>query len=192
MAVMTSKELMSTMPNRIDAVAGSAPGHLLPVESSDASRRAAPEEQRALAPEPVPGASFTSQPADDPNAYVLPVDSPRGGSNFVESDPVAPALAEALAAEPWGHPMPEKAAWEKAAAIRQQMASNQPEAPVTVPAASPTPAAVGGESGPNSESAPVTPVATTAAAPATHAAAVAPGSAAPVSPAWLTSLLKAR
>jgi hypothetical protein len=180
------------MPNRIDAVAGSAPGHLLPVESSHANRRAAPEEQRALAPEQVQGASFTPQPADDAKAYVLPVDGTRGGSNFVQSDPVAPALAEALAAEPWGHPMPEKAAWEKAVAIRQQMASNQPEAAVTVPAATPTPAAVGGAAEVHPDSAPVTPVATTASAPATHAAAVAPGSAAPVPPAWLTSLHKAR
>jgi hypothetical protein len=175
------------MQARIDAVAASTPARLRPVESIQTQRQAQ-EEHAGLARQRVPAASFAPRPDPGVNAYTPPV----SGHSFVTPDPVAPALAEALAAEPWGHPMPEKAAWEKAAAIRQHNASNQPEAPVTVPAASPTPAAVGGAGGPNAESAPVTPVATTASAPATHAAAVAPGSAAPVSPAWLTSLPKAR
>jgi hypothetical protein len=177
------------MPSSIDAVAGSAPGHLLPVESINTHRRAAPQEQHALAPDPVPGASFTSRSPAGPNAYAPSGDAVHGASNFVRPDPVAPALAEALAAEPWGHPMPEKSAWEQAAAVRERLAAKVlPEAPVTVAAATPKPAAPAADAA----TTPVTPVATTAAAPATHAAAVTAGPAAPVSPAWLGSLLKSR
>src|ERR687890_697734 len=156
------------MPSSIDAVAGSAPGHLLPVESITTHRRAAPQEQRALAPDPVPGASFTSRPPAGPIAYA-PSGDVQAPSSFVRPDPVAPALAEALAAEPWGHPMPEKSAWEQAAAVRERVAGKAlPEAPVTVSAATPEPAAPAADAART----PATPVVTTAAAPATHAAAV--------------------
>jgi hypothetical protein len=171
------------MHTRIDAVAASAPGRLVPVESIQ-SQRQAREERAGLAREREPAASFSSRRDPGVNAYAPPADAPASGHTLVTPDPVAPALAEALAAEPWGHPMPQKAMWEQAAAARERAAKAEPaEAAVTVAAASATPPA------PASASAPaVTLVATTAAAPATAAAALA----APVSPAWLTSLLKAR
>jgi hypothetical protein len=179
----TSKELKRTMHDRIDAVAGSAPGRLLPVEPTHHGRRSAPEEERALAPEP--GASFAPGGDAAANTYAVPAELTPVSHLITPPDPVAPALAEALAAEPWGHPLPEKSMWERAMAARERTAEPQPQAPVTVDAAIPGPAAEPVDT-------PLTPVATTAAAPATHAAAVAAGSAAPVSPAWLTSLLKAR
>src|SRR5215213_5848483 len=167
------------MHARIDAVAASAPAPLRPVESIQTQRQAQ-EEHAGLAREREPAASFSPRPDPGVNAYTPPA----SGHTLVTPDPVAPALAEALAAEPWGHPMPQKAMWEQAAAARERAAKAEPvEAAVTVSAASATPPA------PASASAPAaTPVATIAAAPATAAAALA----APVSPAWLTSLLKAR
>jgi hypothetical protein len=151
------------MHTRIDAVAASAPGRLPPVESIQ-SQRQAQEDHEGLARDREPAASFSSRQDADVNTYAPPAD-PQAPHAFVTPDPVAPALAEALAAEPWGHPMPQKAMWEQAAATRTTQA--QPDV-----VAAPAP----------------TLVATTAAAPATPAAA----HAAPVSPAWLTSLLKAR
>ena len=167
------------MQARIDAVAASAPAPLRPVESIQ-SQRQAQEEHAGLAREREPAASFSPRPDPGVNTYTPPAI----GHSFVTPDPVAPALAEALAAEPWGHPMPQKAMWEQAAAARERKAQAEPvEAAVTVAVASATPQA------PVAASAPAaTPLATTAAAPATAAAATA----APVSPAWLTSLLKAR
>ena len=152
------------MHARIDAVAGGPPGRLFPVESIH-SRRQAQEEHAGLAREREPAVSFSSRPDPGVNAYTPPAEVPARGRTLLVPDPVAPALAEALAAEPWGHPMRQKAMWEQAAASRTTHA--QPDAALA-PAA--------------------TLVATTAAAPATPAAA----HAAPVSPAWLTSLLKAR
>ncbi len=168
------------MHTRIDPVAASAPGRLLPVESIP-SQRQAQEDHAGLARDREPAASFSSRPEQGVNAYAPPADA-QAIHAFVTPDPVAPALAEALAAEPWGHPMPQKAIWEQAAAARTTRA--QPvEAAVSVAASTAAPPA------PDADHAPApTPVATTAAAPATPAAA----HAAPVSPAWLTSLLKAR
>jgi len=166
------------MHTRIDVVAASAPARLLPVESIP-SRRQAQEEHAGLAREREPAASFSSRPDPDANTYAAPSDATAGQSAFVTPDPVAPALAQALAAEPWGHPMPQKAMWEQANAAR----GPKPEpvkAATTVAASMPSPAA--------DIPAEPTPVVTTAAAPATRAAATA----APVSAAWLTSLLKAR
>ena len=160
------------MHTRIDAVAASAPGRLRPVESIQFQRQAQ-EEHAGLAREREPAASFSRRRDPGVNAYNPPADAPASGRMLVTPDPVAPALAEALAAEPWGHPMPHKAMWEQAAAARERTAKAEPVvAAVTVAASAPA----------------ATPVATTAAAPATAAAALA----APVSPAWLTSLLKAR
>jgi hypothetical protein len=133
------------MHARIDAVAASAPGRLLPVESTQ-SQRQAQEEHAGLAREREPAASFSSRRDPGVNAYAPPADAPASGHTLVTPDPVAPALAEALAAEPWGHPMPQKAMWEQAAAARERTAKAEPAA---------------------------TPVATTAAAPATAAAALA-------------------
>jgi hypothetical protein len=169
------------MHTRIDAVAASAPGRLTPVEPIQPQRRAQ-EDHEGLAHEREPAASFSSR--RDPgatSAYTPPADA-QAVHAFVTPDPVAPALAEALAAEPWGHPMPQKALWEQAAAARTT--TPQPvEAAVSVAASSS--ARPARDAGPAPEP---TPVATTAAAPATPAAA----HAAPVSPVWLTSLLKAR
>jgi hypothetical protein len=170
------------MHDRIDAVAASPPGRLLPVEPIQNPQHRPDERKPASDP---PGASYTPRADVVANTYAMPVRQ----TNFVEPDPVAPALAEALAAEPWGHPMPAKAVWEQAAAARERAAAQAPAA-VTVAAASPAPASVGGAD--STTTSPATAVATTAAAPATHAAAVSAGSAAPVFPAWLTSLLKAR
>jgi hypothetical protein len=171
------------MHTRIDAVAASAPGRLVPVESIQ-SQRQAREERAGLAREREPAASFSSRRDPGVNAYAPPADAPASGHTLVTPDPVAPALAEALAAEPWGHPMPQKAMWEQTAAAREHKAQAEPvEAAVTVAVASATPLAPAATSAPAA-----TPLATTAAAPATAAAATA----APVSPAWLTSLLKAR
>ena len=164
------------MHTRIDAVAASAPARLLPVESIR-SQRQAQEEHAGLAREREPAASFSSRLDPGANTYSAPVDA----TAFVTPDPVAPALAQALAAEPWGHPMPQKARWEQANAAR----SPHPErakAAATVAAATPSPAVA------EIPAAEPTPVVTTAAAPATHAAVTA----VPVSSAWLTSLLKAR
>lgn len=133
------------MHTRIDAVAASAPGRLLPVESIQ-SQRQAQEEHAGLAREREPAASFSPRRDLGVNAYTPPADAPAPGHALVTPDPVAPALAEALAAEPWGHPMPQKAMWEQAAAAREHTAKAEPAA---------------------------TPVATTAAAPATAAAALA-------------------
>ena len=133
------------MHTRIDAVAASAPGRLPPVESIQ-SQRQAQEEHAGLAREREPAASFSSRRDPGVNAYAPPADAPASGHTLVTPDPVAPALAEALAAEPWGHPMPQKAMWEQAAAARERTAKAEPAA---------------------------TPVATTAAAPATTAAALA-------------------
>ena len=166
------------MQARIDAVAASTPARLRPVESIQTQRQAQ-EEHAGLAREREPAASFAPRPDPGVNAYTPP---PASGHSFVTPDPVAPALAEALAAEPWGHPMPQKAMWEQAAAARERK-PEPVEAAVTVAAASATPLAPAASSAPAA-----TPLATTAAAPATAAAATA----APVSPAWLTSLLKAR
>jgi hypothetical protein len=165
------------MQARIDAVAASTPARLRPVESIQTQRQAQ-EEHAGLARQRVPAASFAPRPDPGVNAYTPPV----SGHSFVTPDPVAPALAEALAAEPWGHPMPQKAMWEQAAAARERK-PEPVEAAVTVAASSATPPAPAASSAPAA-----TPLATTAAAPATAAAATA----APVSPAWLTSLLKAR
>jgi hypothetical protein len=163
------------MHARIDAVAASTPAPLRPVESIQTQRQAQ-EEHAGLAREREPAASFSPRPDPGVNAYTPPA----SGHSFVTPDPVAPALAEALAAEPWGHPMPQKAMWEQAAAAREHTVQAEPvEAAVTVAVASATPLAPAATSAP---------LATTAAAPATAAAATA----APVSPAWLTSLLKAR
>ena len=167
------------MHTRIDVVAASASARLLPVESIR-SRRQAQEEHAGLAREREPAASFSSRPDPDANTYAAPSDATAGQSAFVTPDPVAPALAQALAAEPWGHPMPQKALWEQANAAR----APKPEpvkAAATVAAATSSPATAEIPAEP-------TPVVTTAAAPATRAAATA----APVSSAWLTSLLKAR
>ena len=167
------------MHARIDAVAASTPARLRPVESIQTQRQAQ-EEHAGLARQREPAASFSPRPDPGVNAYTPPV----SGHALVTPDPVAPALAEALAAEPWGHPMPQKAMWEQAAAAREHKTQAEPgRAAVTVAAVSATPAAPAATSAPAA-----TPVATTAAAPATAAAA----HAAPVSPAWLTSLLKAR
>jgi hypothetical protein len=167
------------MQARIDAVAASTPAPLRPVESIQTQRQAQ-EEHAGLAREREPAASFSSRRDPGVNAYTLPASA----HSFVTPDPVAPALAEALAAEPWGHPMPQKAMWEQAASAREHKAQPEPvEAAVTVAVASATPLAPAATSAPAA-----TPLATTAAAPATAAAATA----APVSPAWLTSLLKAR
>ena len=165
------------MQPRIDAVAASTPARLRPVESIQTQRQAQ-EEHAGLARQRVPAASFAPRPDPGVNAYTPPV----SGHSFVTPDPVAPALAEALVAEPWGHPMPQKAMWEQAAAARERK-PEPVEAAVTVAASSATPPAPAASSAPAA-----TPLATTAAAPATAAAATA----APVSPAWLTSLLKAR
>jgi hypothetical protein len=168
------------MHTRIDAVAASAPGRLTPVEPIQ-SQRQAQEDHAGLAHEREPAASFSSRREPGANAYTPPADA-QAVHAFVTPDPVAPALAEALAAEPWGHPMPQKALWEQAAAARTT--KPQPvEAAVSVAASSS--ARPARDAGPAPEP---TTVATTAAAPATPATA----HAAPVSPAWLTSLPKAR
>ncbi|MEA2178621.1 MAG: hypothetical protein QOG77_1918 [Solirubrobacteraceae bacterium] len=172
------------MHNRIDAVAGSAPGRLLPVDPIQSQRRAQ-DEHAGLERQPVPAVSFAAREDPGVNAYTPPADAVVART-FVTPDPVAPALAEALAAEPWGHPMPHKAVWEQAVASRER--TPEPvEASVTIVASTATSPAAPASSAPA-----VTPVATTAAAPATPAAVATAGSAAPVSPAWLTSLLKAR
>jgi hypothetical protein len=161
------------MQARIDAVAASTPARLRPVESIQTQRQAQ-EEHAGLAREREPAASFAPRPDTGVNAYTPPV----SGHSFVTPDPVAPALAEALVAEPWGHPMPQKAMWEQAAAVRERTPKAEPEpveASVTVTAATATPPAPAASSAP---------AATPVAAPAAPAA--------PVSPAWLTSLLKAR
>jgi hypothetical protein len=157
------------MHNRIDAVAGSAPGRLLPVDSIQ-SQRKAQDDHAGLERRQAPAVSFSSREEAGVNAYAPPAEVV---ARALKPDPVAPALAEALAAEPWGHPMPQKAMWEQAAAVRERRPEPEPvEAAVTIVAS--------------------TPIATTPAAPATPAAVASAGSAAPVSPAWLTSLLKAR
>src|SRR3954469_4672126 len=156
------------MQARIDAVAASTPARLRPVESIQTQRQAQ-EEHAGLAREREPAASFAPRPDPGVNAYTLPV----SGHSFVTPDPVAPALAEALAAEPWGHPMPQKALWEQAAAARERKPAPV-EAAVTVAAASAAPPAPAASPAP-----PGTPLPTTAAAPAAAAAATA----APVSPA---------
>jgi hypothetical protein len=174
------------MHNRIDAVAGSAPGRLLPVESIQ-SQRKAQDDHAGLEPPQAPAVAFSPREEQGVNAYAPPPDIVAARA-FVTPDPVAPALAEALAAEPWGHPMPQKAMWEQAAAARERMPEPEPvEATVTIVASTATVPAAPASSAPA-----VTPVSTTAAAPATPAAAASAGAAAPVSPAWLTSLLKAR
>ncbi len=125
------------MHTRIDAVAASASARLLPVESIP-SQRQAQEDHAGLAREREPAASFSSRQDTGVNTYALPA----GGHSFVTPDPVAPALAEALAAEPWGHPMPQKAMWEQAAAARERNAQAEPvEVAVTVAAVPATRAA---------------------------------------------------
>ena len=116
------------MQARIDAVAASTPARLRPVESIQ-SQRQAQEEHAGLAREREPAASFAPRPDPGVNAYTPP---PASGHSFVTPDPVAPALAEALAAEPWGHPMPQKAMWEQAAAARERKAQEPVQAAVTV------------------------------------------------------------
>lgn len=174
------------MHNRIDAVAGSAPGRLLPVDSIQ-SQRKAQDDHAGLERREAPAVSFSSREDSGVNAYAPPAEVVATRS-FVTPDPVAPALAEALAAEPWGHPMPQKAVWEQAAAARERLPEPEPvEAAVTIVASTATAPAAPASSAPAA-----TPIATSAAAPATPAAVASAGSAAPVSPAWLTSLLKAR
>jgi hypothetical protein len=172
------------MTIRIDAVAAGAPSRLLPVESIPAQRQAQ-EEHAGLAREQAPAASFTTRPDPGVNAYAKPADAMGEHSAFVPLDPVAPALAQALAAEPWGHPMPHKAVWDQVEAARTKPDRVEDRSPVVAatPAAPATPATSAATATPEP-----TPVVSTAAAPATPAAATA----APVSPAWLTSLLKAR
>ena len=102
------------MHNRIDAVAGSAPGRLLPVESIP-SGRSPQDEQAGSEPRQAPAVSFSSREDAGVNAYAP---SSEVVARTLKPDPVAPALAEALAAEPWGHPMPAKAVWEQVAASR--------------------------------------------------------------------------
>ena len=109
------------MQARIDAVAASAPAPLRPVESIQTQRQAQ-EEHAGLAREREPAASFSPRPDPGVNTYTPPVIA----HSFVTPDPVAPALAEALAAEPWGHPMPQKAMWEQAAAARERKAQAEP------------------------------------------------------------------
>lgn len=127
------------MHARIDAVAASTPGRLLPVESIQ-SQRQAQEEHAGLAREREPAVSFSSRPDPGVNAYTGPADVPATGRVVLAPDPVAPALAEALAAEPWGHPMPQKAIWEQTAAARERKAQPEPvQAAVTVAAATAAP-----------------------------------------------------
>jgi hypothetical protein len=175
------------MPPSIDAVADTAPWRLQPVESTSTQRRAAEEEERA-ASAAQPAAAF--RPREEPVAgvYTPPSDVVASVQRFTP-DSVAPALAEALASEPWGHPMPQKFMWEQApdASERSVRREEPAAAPVTVAAASASPPAPAASSAPAA-----TPIATTAAAPATQAAVDAAGAAAPVATAWLTSLLKAR
>ena len=170
------------MDNRIDAVSGSPPVPLGPVEPVNHGRRAAQhDEERATLAAPQPGASFARREDAGAPTYSAPATR-----QVTPPDAVAPALFEALAPEPWGHPMPERSVWEKAQAARAAVAARTPHAPVTVAAVAATSAP------PAEELTPATSVATTAAAPATHAAVLAAGSSAPVSPAWLASLLKSR
>jgi hypothetical protein len=153
------------MHDRIDLVTGNTPARVPPVDSIPAQRRSVPEERSTLAPAE-PGALFAPQSADSPNAYVPPADAALPAHHPAEPAPVAPALARALAAEPWGHPMPVKSVWEQAAAVREHPAVAQ--AP------------------------PETAIATTAAAPATEAAVSGSGSAAPPSQTALAPLMRPR
>jgi hypothetical protein len=98
------------MHNRIDAVAGSAPGRLLPVDPIPTQRKAQ-DDHAGLERRQAPAVSFSSRAHPSVDAYAPPAEVV---ARTVKPDPVAPALAEALAAEPWGHPMPQKAIWEQA------------------------------------------------------------------------------
>jgi hypothetical protein len=170
----------------VDAIADAAPWRLQPVASIFTGRRTAPDEHPEPGPEP--DVSFRAGAQPVAAAYAPPSDIVASVGRFTP-DSVAPALAQALASEPWGHPMPQKSVWEQAVGARErtERQAEPAEARVTVVAASATPPAPAASSAPAA-----TAVATTAAAPATHAAVDAAGSAAPVATAWLTSLLKAR
>jgi hypothetical protein len=174
------------MHSSVDAVADTAPWRLQPVESISTGRRTASDERPDAGPEPA--ASFRARDDTMVGVYAPPGDVVASVRRFTP-DSVAPALAEALASEPWGHPMPQKSVWEQTAAARERSVrqAEPAEAAVTVAAVSATPPAPAASSAPAA-----TAVATTAAAPATLAAVDAACSAAPVATAWLTSLLKAR
>jgi hypothetical protein len=173
------------MHTRIDAVSGSPPVHLRPVDPVNQSgRRPAHDDPHAPLEADV-AATFGHR--DDAAAAAY---TPPAGHGLTPPDNVAPALFDALAPEPWGHPMPQKAVWEQAQAARK--AAVERAQPADAPAAVTVAAVAASPADPVGDPAPATPVATTAAAPATQAAVQAAGSSAPVSPAWLASLLKAR
>jgi len=114
------------MDNRIEAVAAGAPQRLLPVEHVYSQRRPAHDDQPAQEPDPGPGASFAKLSDDSANAYPRPAEPPHAGLHASEdvAPALPPALAEALAAEPWGYPMPAKSVWEAAVAARERAAAD--------------------------------------------------------------------